>query len=71
MNITIHVPWMLCYDLTVKLLCVFTEELSENKEKSEKLEDENSALKTDLTQSQVNLDNKSDMVIDLQGIVHF
>lgn len=46
---------------------VFSGELNESVEKGQQLTEENSALKTDLSEAQVNLAKKSDMVIDLQG----
>lgn len=50
---------------------MFSDELSESQEKSKQLTEENSALKSELTEAQANLAKKSDMVIDLQGKQEF
>lgn len=46
---------------------MFSEELTESQEKGNQLTEENSALKSNLSEAQVDLAKKSDMVIDLQG----
>lgn len=48
------------------IVCL-TEELNESQTEAKQAKEENSALKTELSEAQTQVHKKSEMVIDLQG----